>query len=1042
MLSHDVPTTEFIARARSLLAEFFAADAVIIVLNRAADESQRFGDAAPGLRVSVFEERTVRVLRSGVALRSAHGRSLHVPVRFGDELLGAVGVIGLRPDRYSAGDLALLADWAGLFGVHVNASRLADANSQLEALVGTDGLTGLRNRRGLSAELDRMWNAARPAGESIAIVMVDVDFFKPYNDNYGHPAGDACLRQLAHVLAAGLRPADVAARYGGEEFVVLLADADLDCAVAIAERLRESINALHIAHAGSALGYVTASFGVATALPAAGDVPADTLAQADALLYAAKTSGRNRVAATGYFAVSPAARADDGGDHNLPESGSSFCGRRGDVADVLAALDRSRLVTLVAFGGVGKTRVSLEVAGRRRGSFRHGVWFVDLAGSADPELLADRVAAAIGLPDVPGSRTIAGVAELLETRELLIVLDNCEHLIDACGRLCAAVLAVAPAVRILATSREQLGVSGEAVIKLAPLEMPSADTVVHVRDIARFPALKLFVDRALAIAPIPITDETVAIVAHICRRLDGIALAIELAAARVRLLTLDELRVRLDAAFAVVGRPGGSASPRQRTLRGLIDWSYDLLDERERRAFRGLGTFAGTFTLELASIVCAEGDVDVLDILEQLVDKSLVVLEPATTGARTFRLFESIREYARDRLAGTHEAIERRDRLWSTLRDRAAAIATASSTPRWRTAMEPLAHAIDDVRAYLEVAIVEGTDASAGAVIAADLALYWQEHGHAHEGRTWLERALALPNLAPAVRAKLLNALLWHQPLFGDAWTNDSLATEALALATEGGDEAQTSTALFHIGDAAFDLGDFSRAREFFTRALERFVASGDRYGEAYACNGIGVCVDLTEGIGGSGVTINDHTWYNRSIELCRQLERHGYAARVLGNVAESEFFVGRVDEGIAITKDALAGVTRENDRPAMGWLLCNLGLFHQITNEFDVAKAMILAALRVVVEIHDHWLVAGCCDNLAGIALHLNQPKRAAQFLGCAEQIFGDIKLSRQPLFARIAGAWTETARGLLGSEAFAGEFAAGMVLSRAELFELARAL
>jgi diguanylate cyclase (GGDEF)-like protein len=1035
LLSRDVPTSQLVDDVRPLLGEFFAASAILVVLCRSDDPLPAAEPDAGGL--TIFGRQTVRVLRGAEPMRSLHGRSLHVPVRFGGELLGAVGIDGGVPNAYTDTDLGLLVDWAALFAVRLNGSQLAAANTELEALVGTDALTGLRNRHGLDAELERIWGSAGAEGESLGIVMADVDFFKSYNDSYGHLGGDACLRRVAQALAVGLRAGDVCARFGGEEFVVLLRDADLDMTVTIAERLRERVAELGIAHAGSTLGYVTASFGATTAQVERGSAAADVLAQADALLYAAKAAGRNRVAAAGYAAVSPAARAANGVESNLPVANSSFCGRVDDISRVLAALERSRLVTIVAFGGIGKTRLSIEAARRRRAAFRNGVWFVDLAGAADPELLAERVAAALGLPDVPGSRTVDGIAALLAARELLIVLDNCEHLIAACAAFCTAVLAGAPQVRILATSREPLDVADETVIRLAPFALPPPGAVVRTGDVSAYPALQLFVDRASAVAPLQLDDTAVATIAHICRRLDGIALAIELAAARTRMIALDDLRARLDAAFAVVARPVGADVARRRTLRGLIDWSYGLLDAREQRVFRALGIFAGTFTLEFAAAVCADGDV--LDVLEELVDKSLVVVESAASGARVFRLFVSLRDYAAEALEGAGELAECRRRLHLTLRDRAAAIGAAASTVRWRESMRPLEAVADDVRAFLEAAIGGGGDPAGGARVAADLAEYLREQNLAHEARTWLERALAQLALPPAVRAKTLNALLWQQPLFGSAHASQALAQEALELATAAGDDAQISAALFHIGDALFDLSDYTRAREFALRARERFVAAGDAFGEAYACNLIGASFELSPDDAGPAEAV---TWFERSIALCRQLERHGFAARVLGNVAESYFFSGRIDDAIALTADALVTVDRAHDLPAVAWLRSNLGLFCESAGEFERAKDTLLEGLLVAIEIGDDWLVATCCDHLAGIALERGKPDRGAQLLGSAQATLDALGLVRQPLFAEIADRCAQQTTLLLGEGGFAREASAGTQLTRDQIRAIAETL
>ena len=334
--------------------------------------------------------------------------------------------------------------------------------------------------------------------------------------------------------------------------------------------------------------------------------------------------------------------------NNLPQQVTSFIGREAQVAQVKALLTKTRLLTLTGAGGSGKSRLSLQVAADPLDGEGDGVWLVELAGLSDPALVPQAVTGVLGVQEAAGKTVQQALVDWLKPKRLLLILDNCEHLVAACATLAADLLRNCPNIHILASSREPLAVAGEQTYRVPSLSLPDPKQAQTVEGLSQYEAVRLFIERAQAVQPsFSVTDASASAVAQVCFHLDGIPLAIELAAARVRSLSAEEINARLDNRFRLLTGGLRVALPRQQTLRALIDWSYDLLTETEKSLLRRLSVFAGGWTLEAAEVVCAGEpveDFEVLDLLTALVDKSLVVAEPAGDGTR-YRLLETIRQY-------------------------------------------------------------------------------------------------------------------------------------------------------------------------------------------------------------------------------------------------------------------------------------------------------------------------------------------------------------------------------------------------------------
>jgi predicted ATPase/DNA-binding CsgD family transcriptional regulator len=505
----------------------------------------------------------------------------------------------------------------------------------------------------------------------------------------------------------------------------------------------------------------------------------------------------------------------------LPVQLTSFVGRVDEMNEIARLVDVNRLVTLTGAGGVGKTRLAVHVATDMAGEFGNGAWYVDLAPITDPDVVPVTVARALGLPDQPGRPTVDTLLGFIRDRHMLVVLDNCEHLLDASAALCVSVLGVAPRLTVLATSREPLGVTGEATWRVPSLSL--ADE-----------AIELFADRARRARPdFHVTDDNAARITEICRRLDGMPLAIELAAARVRALSLAEIADSLHDRFRLLTGGARTAVRRQQTLRASVDWSHALLTQPERVLFRRLAVFVGGFDLDAAQAVAGDDEVEryqVLDQLTLLVDKSLVVADDSA-GRTHYRLLETVRQYAQEKLGESGEA----DAMRSRHRDYYTATAAVLDAPAghdYERRIEQAETEIDNLRAAFEWSR-EHSDIELALALACSLQPLWQARGRMREGLVWFDNALAdldtqHAEVAPAVRARALA----DRGVFA-IWVRgtDSLsdAQQALAIAREVDDPALLARTLTACGQIA-SVASAELADPYFAEAIGLARALDDRW--------------------------------------------------------------------------------------------------------------------------------------------------------------------------------------------------------------------
>lgn len=543
----------------------------------------------------------------------------------------------------------------------------------------------------------------------------------------------------------------------------------------------------------------------------------------------------------GAFRRPAGSSTDSGRTGGLPLELTSFVDRRTELAETTNLLSTSRLVTLTGIGGVGKTRLAIRAATKAQRNFADGVTLVELGELLDDSLLAGVVVATLGLRDQSARHPHEVLVEFLSSRDLLLVLDNCEQVVAAAAKLAEILLRTCPQLRILATSREPLGIGGEAALLIPPLPVPDPDNLP--KGLPRNDAVTLFVERGAAAVPgFELTEDNKVTIARICQRLDGLPLPIELAAARLRAMTPDQILQRLNDRYLLLTRGSRDAPSRQQTLRMCIDWSYDLCTPVEQRVWAQLSVFAGTFELEAAEQVCDDDVHDLLDTVTFLVDKSILTREESGAAVR-FRMLETLRAYGREKAqdSGVYAELRRRHRDWC---ERLAVEAESEwISSRQLPLIAKLSRELPNIREALDFCVSDSPDA--GIRIAAAMYPYWLSRGLFSEGQRWLRRLLARQPSEPTIdRAKALYAAAMLAGVQGDISVSDNLIEEAEALAAQTPDPEVRAHLDHAVGYAALFGGRLADARAHLEKAVHVFTARNDVF-EVAAVVGLGMTHDL-----------------------------------------------------------------------------------------------------------------------------------------------------------------------------------------------------
>jgi len=719
---------------------------------------------------------------------------------------------------------------------------------------------------------------------------------------------------------------------------------------------------------------------------------------------------------------------------NLPAEANSFVGRERDLAELTRLLSEVRALTLCGPGGIGKTRLALRLACKLVPGFPDGAWLVELGDTADPALVPRRVAAALGIREEPGRPLTETLAGALRSRRMVLIIDTCEHVVDACAALVRRLLDGCPSLRLIATSRQPLRVRGETAWRVPPLALPAQLAGLSDRDIAGHEAIRLFAERAAAVRPgfMLGTDNTAAAV-RLCRTLDGIPLAIELAAARVRALSVEQIAGRIGDRFRLLASGDRTAPPRQQTLRATVDWSYELLTGPEQVLLRRLSVFAG-WNLEMAERVCADGEISapaILGLLAALIDKSLVTLDAEVDGAARYRLLDTIREYAAGRLDSSGEAaavrIRHRDYLLNLV-ESAAAVAFLRGDPPWpeRVAMYRRVHA---ERANFEAALtvsLERGEVAEGLRLCSALRSPWVAYGDVSAGAGWFDRFLGLATgVRPATMARALICraeLAFEQQDYAAAGQAARAGID-LCRSSGGAGEAAGHRVLALVSLRA------GRHDEAFSRAEAAIAAAraaGDDWEEGLA-QSTRAAVLARQG------KLNDaRRAYEIALDVLRDNNGWGVAQTLYGLGALA---MARRDHVAALRHygEALALYRAIDARPEIARCLAGIGWVALSRGDVELASSSLTESMRLSLATGRRLSIGRGLEALGALALARGDPAGALRLEGAwlaATEAAGEVSLASR---AQI-DALHEAARQRLGPDAAAVATAEGRAMTMHE--------
>src|SRR5215204_578013 len=682
--------------------------------------------------------------------------------------------------------------------------------------------------------------------------------------------------------------------------------------------------------------------------------------------------------------------------NNLPLELSSFVGREKELAEVKRLLGETRLLTLTGSGGCGKTRLALAAATDLLEEFEEGVWMVELAPLADPSLVAQAVGSTLGVREQPGRSLTEMLSGYLGSKKVLLVLDNCEHLIEACAELAEALLRFCPGLRVLATSREALGITGEVAWPVPSLSLPDLRRMPDIGSLPEYESARLFVERAVAVRPdFVLTEQNAAVVAQVCYRLDGIPLAIELAAARTRVLSVEEVADRLDDCFRVLSAGGRTARPRQHTLHATMDWSHELLSEEERTLFRRLSVFAGGFSLEAAESVCIGEDVErgeVLGLLSNLVDKSLVAVWEKD-GETRYRLLETVRQYGREKLEASADAKEARRRHTGFYLALAEEAEPRLKGRQQVERMERLEVENQNLRAATQRLLGKG-EIETVVRLAWALRLFWYQRGHQGEGHRYAGSVLEMDDARPTVaraRAFLVAAVM------------------------------------------SYGFESFGRTQQLWEESFALFGRTEDKSGLALAMGGVGIIAMLQD------ETERASTFIEDSVNLFRELGDKWGISSVLMYLGMVPFNRGDYEEATRYFEEALA-LSREIGNRQSGYVsLHNLAQTAEAQGDHERAMRLYAEGMRLALEISDEAHAAYCLEELARLVGMRSEPERPVRLLGASQAL---LEAAGAPLYAYardLYERWIKELRSRLGETAFGAAWAEGRAMSPEHAIEYA---
>jgi predicted ATPase/class 3 adenylate cyclase len=670
--------------------------------------------------------------------------------------------------------------------------------------------------------------------------------------------------------------------------------------------------------------------------------------------------------------------------NNLPLQITSFVGRDLELLTLSDALGKHRLLTLVGAGGVGKTRFALQAAAELLDRYEDGVWLVELAPISDPDLVPSAVASVFHVREVENRTVTEALLHTLKPRKALIIFDNCEHVVEAAARLIDQILRNCPHIRIIATTRQGLGIAGEAVHRVASLAVPEPQKEITAEEAMQHGAIALFVERAAAATDsFRLTDQNAPVVARLCQRLDGIALAIELAAPRLKALSVEQLENKLNERFRILTGGSRTALPRQQTMRALVDWSYELLTDDEKTLFRRVAVFGGSWALDAAGAICSDERIEewaVLDLLQSLVDKSMVVAKLSGSEQR-YRLLESTRQYAHELLekSGELEPMQTRHAAWYLqLATKADALYSLTPTKAWIALLEP---DNDNLRVALDWALGEKRDIELGAALAANLGRYWHITIYETEGRARVRAALALSDEISSKEtiAKLWTSLQLLMGVTAAQWDElRRIAHRALELNRELGNTEGAVIALLGLAETNLRQFKHEEAKALLDEALKLAEKNDKRrlIGSIKSA--------MARNLHFAGETQDARGYYAEALAIARAHGDDRLRSTIVGNLGEIEFSQGDPARALELGRESI-DIVGSNRYIAYN----NVAAYHIALGQIAEARTAARQALRLARDGQLSGHVAIALQNLACVAESKGDAKLAARLFGYTDKAF-----------------------------------------------------
>ena len=906
-------------------------------------------------------------------------RQAVAPLRSGDREIGVVAIgcgAPLDPE-----DVSLVETWASIVALRIHSDVVETDNARLFSIAGRDQLTGIANRRTFDAHLLSSWDRARRSGASLSLVLVDIDFFKSYNDRYGHLAGDTALYHVAQALQACLhRPNDLLARFGGEEFVVVLEDAGEEGAVVVAEQMRRAVIELQIANDRSQVGYVTMSAGIASERPRHEDSISALLSRADAALYQAKDGGRNRVVGPTYRSEGPAVLRRGAGTNDIALSHTSFVGRENDLTRLRQSIVRSRLVTLTGLGGAGKSRLSTRAAADLTEFFPDGLWYADLSSAMGTRDSLTAIAIALGLKERPNASLFESVVSRLKSQQALVVLDGCERACPALRETIHDVLSATNHLHVLLVSRETFGLPGEAVVRIGGLEEGDA--------------VELFLARARASGE---TSFDSSAIAAICREVDFLPLAIEIVAARAATLPVEKLQLVLTTRLIAL-----------KSLDDVVDWSVKLLDERHRELIADLSVFAADFSAAAAFEVAGASAAD----LEAFENKSLLSRVPSE-GEKRYRLLDTTRDVMRGRVTKRKLEVlrEKHFRYYAALARATVPAVIVMEREQLRAALI-YAEEIGDTVALLR--------------LATDLAPHYLQLGFISEGLNWLRLGIANADdgTTPEVMALACRQAGMLARRINDIDAAREYNTRALELMRRTENAAGVTSALNGLALIAHMTGEFDRAEILYGEALAAHKRSGDALGIAQVTNNMAGLALYR------GRYDDAYRLFTEALAKAEVAGNEKLRALTISNIAELRLLQQRYAEAAVMARESLEIRLASAEKPglAASWLTLGHALIAQSATQD--AWAPLRESLLLYYEMGDRRGVAAAIYGIVRLLLVRGRTQEASLLFSSAESIYAGVGV---PMFGADRIVRDANARELVCN--------AGPVLDYEDAFEYALA-